>query len=390
MNLNRWTGRFSSGGWLLRSGFSALLLCMLAQQSSAQEFDAAVNEQVIMIPKKGGLFSFELETTIYKPEGDGPFPLVIINHGKAYGDPRFQGRARHSAAARFFLQRNYAVLMPMRQGFSKSTGSYIGGGCNIDSNGLQQAQDTKTALDWAVSQTWADKSNILIVGQSHGGWTTLAFGSLNYPGVKGLVNFAGGLRQEQCAGWEGSLARAAGGYGKETKVPSIWFYGDNDSYFAPHTFRPMFEKYTAAGATAELVAFGNFGSDAHMMFGSRAGQTIWQPKVNAFMQSIGLPVEIKHAKYGNAASAMSIPAKTDFAMLDDENKLPYVKDTGRAGYKSFLTKQLPRAFALAPNGAWGWAEMGDDPLKRALDNCNRSGQGQCKLYAVDDNVVWQP
>ncbi|TAG25168.1 MAG: dienelactone hydrolase family protein [Burkholderiales bacterium] len=364
------------------------MLCSLPAHS--QELDASLDEQVVMIAKKGGLFSFELETTVYKPDGDGPFPLVIINHGKSFGDPRFQGRSRHSIAARFFLQRGYAVLMPMRQGFSKSTGSYIGGGCNIDSNGLQQAQDTKAALDWAVSQSWADKNNILIMGQSHGGWTTLAFGTLNYPGVKGLVNFAGGLKQESCAGWEGSLARAAGGYGKDTKVPSVWFYGDNDSFFAPYTFRPMFEKYTAAGAKAELVAFGNFGSDAHMMFGSRDGIPIWQPKVGSFMQEVGLPTAITHAKFGNAPSVTPKPPKTDFAALDDETKLPHVKDTGRAGYKNFLTKQLPRAFALAPNGAWGWAEMGDDPLKRAIDSCNRNGQGQCKLYAVDDLVVWQP
>ncbi len=374
----------------LRKWLFAVFMSMCLLPAWAQELDASVNEQLVMVAKKGGLFTFELETTIYKPDGDGPFPLVIINHGKALGDPRFQGRARHSAAARFFLQRGYAVLMPMRQGFSKSTGNYIGGGCNIDSNGLQQAQDVKAVLDWAVSQGWADKNSILVMGQSHGGWTTLAFGTLNYPGVKGLVNFAGGLRQDSCAGWEGSLGRAAGNFGKVTQVPSIWFYGDNDSFFAPYTFRPMFEKYTAAGAKAELVAFGNFGSDAHSMFGSNAGQPIWQPKVGTFMQSIGLPTAVTYAKYSNVPSVMSIPPKTDFAALDDETKLPYVRDTGRNGYKNFLTKQMPRAFAIAPSGAWGWAEMGDDPLKRALDNCNKSGQGQCKLYAVDDAVVWQP
>ena len=358
--------------------------------SWAQELDASLNEQVVMVAKKGGLFSFELETTIYKPDGEGLFPIVVINHGKAPGDPRFQGRSRNGTAARFFLQRGYVVIMPMRQGFSKSTGSYIGGGCNIESNGLQQAEDVKATLDWVISQSWADKSNILVMGQSHGGWTTLAFGTSKYPGVKGLVNFAGGLRQENCAGWEGALARAAGSFGKDTQLPSLWFYGDNDSYFAPHTFRPMFERYTASGAKGELIAFGNFGSDAHSMFGSRAGLPIWQSKVATFMQSVGLPSAVTLPKYDSGSRLTPIPAKSDFGTLDDEAKLPYVRDTGRVGYKAFLSKQQPRAFAIAPNGAWGWAEMGDDPLKRALDNCNRNGQGQCKLYAVDDMVVWQP
>ena len=372
-------------------GWCVGALCAIGLASAgAQVVDDTVNEQVVMIPKKGGFFSFELETTLYKPDGDGPFPIVLINHGKALGDPRFQARSRNSTIARFFLQRGYVVLMPMRQGFSKSTGSYIGGGCNIESNGLQQAQDTQAALDWAVSQRWADKDQMLVMGQSHGGWTTLAFGTRGYPGVKGLVNFAGGLRQDGCVHWQGNLARAAGSYGQQATLPSLWFYGDNDSFFPPDTFRPMFERYTAAGGTAELVAFGNFGADAHSMFGSRAGEPIWQPKVSAFMQSLGLPTAVTQARFGQVAAITPSPAKTDFAALADDAKVPHLRDSGRAGYKTFLSKPNPRAFAIAPTGAWGWADGGDDPLKRALDNCNRNGRGQCKLYAVDDEVVWVP
>ena len=372
-------------------GWCVGALCAIGLASAgAQVVDDTVNEQVVMIPKKGGFFSFELETTLYKPDGDGPFPIVLINHGKALGDPRFQARSRNSAIARFFLQRGYVVLMPMRQGFSKSTGSYIGGGCNIESNGLQQAQDTQAALDWAVSQRWADKDQMLVMGQSHGGWTTLAFGTLGYPGVKGLVNFAGGLRQDGCVHWQGNLARAAGSYGQQATLPSLWFYGDNDSFFPPDTFRPMFERYTAAGGKAELVAFGSFGADAHSMFGSRAGEPIWQPKVSAFMQSLGLPTAVTQARFGQVAAITPSPAKTDFAALADDAKVPHLRDSGRAGYKTFLSKPNPRAFAIAPTGAWGWADGGDDPLKRALDNCNRNGRGQCKVYAVDDEVVWVP
>ncbi len=58
----------------------------------AQELDASLNETVVNVPKKGAVFTVDLETTVYKPDGDGPFPLVVINHGKAYGDSRFQSR----------------------------------------------------------------------------------------------------------------------------------------------------------------------------------------------------------------------------------------------------------------------------------------------------------
>ncbi len=367
------------------------LLHALAGQAAAQtvELDASVNEVVLQIPKPG-LISIDLETTLYKPEGDGPFPIAVINHGKAYGDPRFQSRYRPAAAARYFMQRGYAVVVPMRQGFSRSGGSYIGGGCNVEGNGRAQAADVKAVLDHVTAQPWADKNNMVVLGQSHGGWTTLALGAQQYPGVKALINFAGGLRNENCASWEGGLARGAAAYARETHLPSLWFYGDNDSYFSQPTYRAMHEQYTAAGGKARLVAFGTFGSDAHSLFGSRAGAPIWQPEVTALLASVGLPSEPLPAfsKY-RMAGLTPIPPATQFAPLEDETRLPHVRDTGRAGYKVYLTKLTPRAFAISPDRAWGWAEGGDDPLRRALDNCKRHSKLGCKLYSVDDSVVWQ-
>ena len=378
------------------------LMCLMAMgllcsslNSFAQtiELDESLNETVQIIPKKG-LFTIDLETTIYKPDGDGPFPIAVINHGKSSGDPKFQGRYRPALAARYFLQRGYAVVVPMRQGFSKSGGFYVGGGCNVESNGRAQAEDVKGVLDFITQQSWADKSQIVVLGQSHGGWTTLAFGAGSYPGsypgVKALINFAGGLRQEGCIAWENNLAKGAADYGAKTKLPSLWFYGDNDSFFKPETYRAMFEKYTAAGGQAELVAFGTFGADAHSMFGSRNGSSIWQPEVTKLLAKAGLPSEplAAYAKFG-ASPARVLPARTDFAPLDDVSKLPNVRESGRVGYADYLVRASPRAFAIGPSGAWGYANGGDDPLQRALSNCNRNGAGLCKLYSVDDFVVWK-
>jgi len=353
--------------------------------------DVSVGESIIEVHKPGFLGGQTLETTLFLPDGVGPFPVAVINHGKAPGDTRFQGRYRPMPAVRFFLQRGYAVVVPMRGGFSKSTGSYIGGGCNVESNGRVQAEDVKAVLDHIVQQPWADRERMLVMGQSHGGWTSLAFGALNYPGVRGLVNFAGGLRQVDCAAWEDGLARAVASYARETKIPSLWFYGDNDSYFSPYTYKGMYSRYTAAGGQAKLVAFGVFGRDAHNMFGARAGQSIWQPEMSRFLASLDLPAEVR-PEYGKYALPvpMKAPPKTDFAVVDAVDRVPYVKDRGRKGYGDFLNSLEPRAFAIAPNGGWGWANGGDDPLARALENCNKHGARQCRLYAVDGDVVWQP
>ena len=269
---------------------SGLLLALLLVFAPAAPASAApLAETVLMVPKTSGFFSTELETTLYRPEGAGPFPIVVINHGKSPGNPFFQARSRPTIAARYFVERGYAVVVPMRQGFSKSTGAYISGGCNVGGNGLEQAGDVVAALDYVVAQPWADRTRIVVAGQSHGGWTTLAFGTLNYPGVKGLIDFAGGLRQDQCAGWQQGLVTAAAAYGAKTSLPSLWFYGDNDSYWPTDTWHAMFERYSAGGANTRMVAFGTFESDSHRMFGSPRGAPIWQPEVSKFLEQIGLP-----------------------------------------------------------------------------------------------------
>jgi hypothetical protein len=43
---------------------------------------------------------------------------------------------------------------------------------------------------------------------------------------------------------------------------------------------------------------------------------------------------------------------------------------------------------LSPSGAWSWAEGGDDPMSVALAGCQKQSSDPCKLYAVDNAVVY--
>src|SRR5438045_3207775 len=128
--------------------FGALLFawsCVSTGWAQEAPLNRALNEQIAFIRHGAGV---ELETTIFKPDGDGPFPLALINHGKAPGNPRFQARARFIVATRELVRRGYAVAIPMRGGFSKSSGVYVEGGCNIEGNANHQAGYLRTALDW--------------------------------------------------------------------------------------------------------------------------------------------------------------------------------------------------------------------------------------------------
>jgi dienelactone hydrolase len=263
-----------------------------------------MNEQVITLSVGSGMASTELETTFFIPPTEGPFPLVIINHGKAPGNPKFQARARYLTASREFLKRGYLVALPMRRGFSKSGGGYVDPGCNIESNGQMRADEITEIIAALVRRSDVDPTRILLVGQSHGGLSVMATANNDIHGVRGILNFAGGYRYTgQFCTWERSLVSAFSSFGKGAKIPSLWFYGDNDSYWGKDLPKEMYEAFTAAGGKAELVSYGVFeAGDAHGMFSSSRGLNIWWPPTEAFLKQIGLPTDIRSAELGMPVS----------------------------------------------------------------------------------------
>jgi hypothetical protein len=101
------------------------------------------------------------------------------------------------------------------------------------------------------------------------------------------------------------------------------------------------------------------------------------------------------------AGGLGISARpiAGFAPLESVDAVPYLRAGGREAYGRFLKSETPRAFAVAPNGAFGWAtpragmsykaRQNFDPIERALERCNQRADGQCHLYAVDERVVWR-
>src|SRR5258707_118712 len=77
-----------------------------------------------------------------------------------------------------------------------------------------------------------DPTLLVVAGASHGGLVTMAYGAHDAhsdTGVRGLINFSGGLRQDECSNWQKNLTSAFGEYGEHVKLPSLWMYGSNDS-----------------------------------------------------------------------------------------------------------------------------------------------------------------
>jgi dienelactone hydrolase len=347
--------------------------------------NASMREEIVFL-KNNSIIPVSLETTIYRPEGAGPFPVAIINHGKSPGPPALQERARYQVIAREFVKRGYAVVIPMRQGFSKSGGVYVDGGCYIASNGRAQGDDLGAILARISELPWAKADQVVMIGQSHGGLSSMAYGEKPSPQVKGLINFAGGLRfnSGQCeASWRRELVNAFGEYGSKTKLPSIWFYGENDSFFEPAIVKEMHAAYAAGNPKAKLVAFGPFGADAHGLMGALNGRSIWLSETVDFLDSIGMPSKV----LTNYLEKPSLPA-TSFAKVDDVAAVPFIRDNCKASYSRFVEAKEDKAFAISKNGACGF-NIGFSNEERALANCKKnSSEQECKLYVVNDQMVW--
>ena len=373
---------------LLRYAVCTTLLWSLLSPASAQDtpLNASLGERIETI-KNDKLFPVDLVVTVFQPEGPGPFPVAMLHHGKSGGNAHLQTRNRPIPAVREFLKRGYVVVAPMRQGFAGSGGAAVGDGCNIEGNGNAQAEDVVAVVKWLKAQAWADTSRMLMAGQSHGGLTTMAYSQQPDAGFKLFVNFAGGLKYQTSCQWELSLRDAYARYGKRSSTTSIWFYGENDSYFPPPVIAPAFAAFKEAGGNGEMVAFGPFGADAHSMFGSTDGLPIWLPRVLAKMQNLGLPTEITLPKYGLSQPS---PIASGYANVADVGALVKANANSEKSYRLFLTKPTPRAFAIAPKSGkqhyqWG----GDNPAVLVLANCEKTHAEPCLLYAVDNTVVWK-
>jgi dienelactone hydrolase len=359
------------------------LLPSLAVEQELQ-LDYRLNEHIVLIPA-GSTGRAMMETTVFQPNGPGPFPLLIINHGKDAGPPNQQARDRFIFMATAFVKRGYAVMVPMRQGFANSTGQYRDFGCNMTANGYSQANDVRDALKFAREQDWIDSSRIVVAGQSYGGMATMALGTQELPGVRGLINFAGGLRDDaNNCDWRAELVRAFGNYGAGNKITSLWMYGANDSLFGPELATRMHDAFVRNGGHARLVEYAAFKRDSHGMIASRDGEKIWWRETERFLKQIGMPTDELYT----VVAQPTLP-KTDFAKLDDVDAVPFLGEHGREAYRDYLAKMTPRAFAVSANGVWCWAEEGEDPDSRALATCEKKGGRACRLYSVDEQVVWR-
>jgi dipeptidyl aminopeptidase/acylaminoacyl peptidase len=167
---------------------------------------SAVRPEELREPELHRFPSFDGEsvpTLLYRPEGTGPFPVVIMIHG----GPEAQLRPLFSPLAQFFATNGFAVAAPNVRG-STGYGKRYEHLDDVDQR-LDSVADLVALHDWLGMHDWIDAGRAVLYGGSYGGYMVLAglafhperwAAGIEIVGVSSLVTFL-----ENTAPWRRKL-----------------------------------------------------------------------------------------------------------------------------------------------------------------------------------------
>lgn len=280
--------------------WAGLAVCGAASPQSTPALVADINETVIEIPVivNGQPNGARMVGTLFKPNGDGPFPFAIISHGRA-GTPveRAQvSRWRYTEQSRWLVRKGYVVIVPTRRGYGSTGGSDVETNYNCANPWYKEAlaggvESVLSAVTYAKAQPFVDPKRFILIGQSVGGFVTVGVTAAAPEGLLAAVNFAGGhggdpQRHPGVPCGPEKLLSVYADAGKTARAPMLWVYTENDNYFGPDYSRVWHKAYTDAGGRAEFQLLPPFQSDGHRMFVN--GISIWRPIVDDFLKRTGL------------------------------------------------------------------------------------------------------
>jgi dienelactone hydrolase len=267
--------------------------CAAAAAEPREAESGALRRELWLIPFPAA--NVDMRTLVFRPRGAGPFPLAVINHGSTQ-DAESRASApmeEFEALTDWFVRRGYAVAIPERPGHGRTGGPYLEdqGDCDeadFRGSGLATATSIEVAIAYMTTQPFVRRNDVVVVGQSAGGFGALALASLNPPGVRAVINFSGGRggrsynqSNNNCA--PARLIDAVRQFGSTARVPTLWIYTENDSYFPPDLSRRMAEEFGLAGGSVEYHLLPPFGSEGHLLAETSDTAQIWGPTLDAFL-----------------------------------------------------------------------------------------------------------
>jgi dienelactone hydrolase len=281
------------------AGIAALPLAALAQQADPS-IAPQVREEMWAIPSS----PVPMLAYVIRPIAGGPFPLAVMNHGISLDatERSYFPIIEFRDAALWFVRQGYVVVAPLRPGYGPTAieiperglfGVFFSGvgkcsDAEFREAGLAVASIDKWVIDYMSTQSFIKHNDVIVVGQSGGGWGAIALGSQNPEPVRAIIGFAAGrggrlngIPNNNCA--PDQLVDAVAEFGSTARVPMLWIYTSNDSYFGPDLSKRMAEAFRATGGNVEYHLLPDFGEDGHFFINSADAVQIWAPIVSEFL-----------------------------------------------------------------------------------------------------------
>ena len=154
---------------------------------------------------------------------------------------------------------------------------------------MASARDLLATVRFMQAQPYIDGRQIVLAGHSSGGFASLALASLGFPGLLGVINFSGGrgAKADQICD-PAALIDAFARFGRTCRVPTLWIYSENDTYFPLPLVQQLYQAFVSAGGSAQLVKVRPFLAEGHFFFSDVRGLDLWPETVRSFLNRLGI------------------------------------------------------------------------------------------------------
>ena len=236
--------------------------------------------------------NLKLYGLLYKPDGPGPFPAVVYNHGSA---PGMLSQQAFDALGPVFVKRGWVFFGPYRrgQGLSSAAGAYIedqiraaekrGGIAAATETAVRLLEtghlsDQLAALAWLRTQGFVQPNRIAVAGTSFGGIETVL--GAEKGSYCAAIDFAGAAESWKIA--TPQLRSMMIGAVQNARAPIFFIQAQNDYDLSPS--RDLSAAMRKAGKEFELKfypAFGSSAADGHAL--GYFGGAVWGNDVFRFL-----------------------------------------------------------------------------------------------------------
>jgi carboxymethylenebutenolidase len=241
----------------------------------------------------------KLHALVWRPQGPGPFPAVLFNHGSGRTREELERLGPYEGQAEIlgpvFARHGYVFFFPFRQGVGLSSDQ---GASAIDlmnselaahgpagRNAMQlqllenrELSDAEAALAFLRRRPEVDKRKVAIVAHSFGGSLTM-LQAAQEPDLRAVVIFSGaGYSWDQSPELRARLLEAAA----HIRAPVFFIHAANDYSLNPG--RELAARLEQLGKPQRLKIYPPIGrtpEDGHIF--PLLGVNLWEPDVFSFL-----------------------------------------------------------------------------------------------------------